>query len=137
MCQTTKVLKCRIKRLSSLTLSEGELISCLSRFVSEVSDEDDRLLVLPRLSALEGERDSLALKTAGYQWYQCNKTGTDKILRINPKNRYTVSESTGLGKVTTGCPFPRGSGDLIHRKCSNLTGNFALYPGLEVKIFTL
>ena len=81
-------------------LEIGELISCLSRFVSEVSDEDDRLLVLPRLSALEGERDSLALKTAGYQWYQCNKTGTDKILRINPKNRYTVSESTGLGKVT-------------------------------------
>ena len=26
-------------------------------------------------------------------------------------------------KMKPGCPFPRGSGDLIHRKCSKLTGN--------------
>ena len=64
-------------------LEIGELVSVLSRLVSEISDEDDRLLLSTRLAALEGERDSLALKTAGYQWYQANKTGTDKIIKIN------------------------------------------------------
>jgi hypothetical protein len=29
----------------------------------------------------------------------------------------------GAGVLHSGCPFPRGSGDLIRRKCSNLTGN--------------
>jgi hypothetical protein len=40
-------------------------VSVLSQLVSEWSDEDDRLLVSSRLSALEGERDSLSLKTDG------------------------------------------------------------------------
>ena len=80
-------------------LDIGELVSVLARLASEWSDEDDRLLESPRLAALDGERDSLSLKTDGYQWYQANKSGTDKIIRINPKDRYTVSESAKLGKV--------------------------------------
>ena len=50
---------------------------------------------------LEGEKDSLSLKTAGYHWFMQNKSGTDKIIRINPAGKYTVSESKefNLGKV--------------------------------------
>ena len=59
-------------------LEIGELVSVLSRLVSEWSEEDDRLLVSSRLSALKGERNSLSLKTDGYQWYIANKLGADQ-----------------------------------------------------------
>ena len=81
-------------------LEIGELLSVLARLVHEVSEEDDRLLVSSRLAVLHGERDSLSLRTGGFQWYQVNKTDSGKILRIDPKNKYTVSESFGLGEVT-------------------------------------
>ena len=83
-------------------LEIGELISVLARLVSEWSEEDDHLLHSSRLSALHGETNSLSLRTSGYQWYRANKLGTDKILRINPQGKYTVSESSefNLGKVT-------------------------------------
>jgi hypothetical protein len=35
-----------------------------------------------------------------------------------------------------GCPFPRGSGDLIRRKCSNLTGNLRT-KSCKINLFTL
>jgi hypothetical protein len=48
----------------------GELLSVLARLVHEVSEEDDRLLFSSRLDVLPGERDSLSLRTGGFQWYQ-------------------------------------------------------------------
>ena len=83
-------------------LEIGELVAVLARMVSEWSEEDDRLLESSRSAALEKERNSLSLKTDGYQWYKVNKKGSDKILRINPKDKYTVSKSSEflLGKVT-------------------------------------
>ena len=71
----------------------GDLLSILARLVTEVSLEDDHLLCSPRLAVLHGEKDSLSLKTGGYQWFQTNRTGTDKIIRVNPRHYYTVSES--------------------------------------------
>ena len=83
-------------------LEIGELVSVLVRLVSEWSEEDDHLLVSSRLSALHGERDSLSLRTDGFQWYQVNKLGAERIIRINPKNKYTVAESSEflLGQVS-------------------------------------
>ena len=82
-------------------LEIGELLSVLARLVTEWSEEDDHLLNSSRLSSLYGEPNSLSLRTSGYQWYRVNKVGTDKILRVNPKDKYTVSESSefNLGKV--------------------------------------
>ena len=71
----------------------GELVSVLARLVSEWADEDDILFISSRLAALHGERNSLSLKTDGFQWYQANKLGADKIIRINAKDKYIVSES--------------------------------------------
>ena len=34
--------------------------------------------------------------------------------------------------MKAGCPFPHGSGDLNHRKCSNLTGNLGQTVGKYV-----
>ena len=83
-------------------LEIGELVAVLARMVSEWSEEDDHLLESSRLAALQGETNSLSLKTDGYQWYKSNKTGSNNILRINAKDKYTVSESSEflLGKVT-------------------------------------
>ena len=75
-------------------LEIGELLSVLARLVSEWSEEDDHLLNSSRLAALYGELNSLSLRTSGYQWYRVNKVGTDKILRINPEGKYTVSDSS-------------------------------------------
>ena len=61
--------------------------------VKDWSEADDKLLESSRLAMLEGEKDSLSLKTAGYHWFMQNKSGTDKIIRINPAGKYTVSES--------------------------------------------
>ena len=79
----------------------GELVSVLHNLVKDWSEEDDKVLESSRLARLHGDKDSLALRTAGYQWYMMNHVGADKIIRINPKNRYTVSESSefNLGKV--------------------------------------
>ena len=68
--QTTKVLKGRIKRSSRAIPLWGDLLSILARLVTEVSEEDDHLLLSPRLAVLHGEKDSLSLKTGGYHWYQ-------------------------------------------------------------------
>ena len=83
-------------------LELGELVSVLHNLVKDWSEDDDKLLESSRLAVLHGQKDSLALRTAGYQWYRVNNVGADKIIRINPKDRYTVSESPefNLGKVT-------------------------------------
>ena len=82
-------------------LELGELISVMLDLVKDWSEADDKLLESSRLAMLEGEKDSLSLKTAGYHWFMQNKSGTDKIIRINPAGKYTVSESKefNLGKV--------------------------------------
>ena len=43
-----------------------------------------------------------------------------------------IAVNACVGECTAGCPFPRGSGDLIHRKCSNLTGNLGQKVGKHV-----
>ena len=55
-----------------------------------------------RLKCLTGEIKSLSLKTEGYQWFKSNQVKADRIIRINPKGKYTVSESPEfqLGPVT-------------------------------------
>ena len=50
-------------------LDIGELIPVLSRLVHEWSENDEKLLENSRLSLLDGEILSLALKTKGYQWF--------------------------------------------------------------------
>ena len=83
-------------------LELGELVSVLANLVTEWSEEDDKLLESSRIATLHGEKDSLSLRTNGYQWYKSNKMASDKGLRINPKEKYSVSESSEflLGKVT-------------------------------------
>lgn len=75
-------------------LDIGELVSVLARLVEEWSEVDDKLLESSRLSLLEGEKTSLALKTSGYQWFMKNKNKPDRIMKISPKNKYSVSAST-------------------------------------------
>ena len=53
-------------------LEIGDLVAVLARMVSEWSDEDDHLLESSRSAALEKQRNSLSLKTDGYQWYKVN-----------------------------------------------------------------
>jgi hypothetical protein len=45
------------------------------------------------------QKDSLKLRTEGYQWFRKNRNRL--MLKINPKGKYTVSESEEffLGKV--------------------------------------
>jgi hypothetical protein len=85
-------------------LELGELIGVLDTLVTEWSDESDHLLESSRLAALHGQKNSLKLRTDGYQYYLKNIKGSkDKILRINnPDGKYyTVSESSefDLGRV--------------------------------------
>ena len=80
-------------------LGIGELMNSMALMVKEWSEEDTKLLYNDRLSALEGEKDSLALKTDGYQFLQKNKKN---IIRIaNTKGKYIVAEDEQfqLGKA--------------------------------------
>ena len=62
-------------------LELGELIGVL---VTEWSDESDHLLESSRLAALHGQKNSLKLRTDGYQYYlKIIKGSKVKILRIN------------------------------------------------------
>ena len=72
-----------------------------SRMVHEWSLKDDCLLFSNRLSLLHNSIDGLKMRTEGYQWYQKNKLGSDKIICVHPWNKYTVTESLEfcLGKV--------------------------------------
>ena len=74
-------------------LDIGELFSVLLNMVKEWSEEDMKLLESPRTDALHGEIDSLRLKTDGYQWYKTNRNKSDRIIRINPGEKYSVNET--------------------------------------------
>lgn len=80
----------------------GEMFTVMKRMVEEWSEEDDSLIISSRLKCLTGEIKSLSLKTEGYQWFKSNQVKADRIIRINPKGKYTVSESPEfqLGSVT-------------------------------------
>ena len=84
-------------------LQLGEFIDVLANLGTEWSGEVNEILESSRLSGLHGQKDSLSLKTAGYQSFKSNKSGSDKILRINPRNYYTVTGSQEflLGQVTS------------------------------------
>ena len=68
-------------------LELGELVSVLHNLVKDWSEEDDKVLESSSLARLHGDKDSLALRTAGYQWYMMNHVGADKIIRILEKFR--------------------------------------------------
>ena len=74
-------------------LDMGELFNVLLNMVKEWSEEDQKLLEAGRTGALHGEKDSLSLKTEGYQWYKTNKSKSDRIIRINPGEKYSVNDS--------------------------------------------
>ena len=71
--------------------------------VREWSLKDDSLLYSSRLALLHQSPEGLKLRTEGYQWYQKNKLGPQKILCVNPRSKYTVTESPEfrLGVVKT------------------------------------
>ena len=74
-------------------LDLGELFNVLLNMVKEWSEEDHKLLDSARTEALHGEINSLRLKTEGYQWYKANQNKTERIIRINPGDKYSVNGS--------------------------------------------
>ena len=82
-------------------LELGELFAVMMRLVKEWSEDDDILLNNPRVAILHNDENALKMRTEGYQFYRKTKFDSDKILKINPKGKYTVSESEEflLGKV--------------------------------------
>ena len=80
----------------------GTFMNIVDRMVREWGDVDDSLLFGSRLQFLEKDRDGLKTKTQGYQWMLANKLRVaDRIVKVDPKGKYTVSESEefSLGKV--------------------------------------
>ena len=49
----------------------------------------------PRLALLEGEKNSLKLKTDAYQWFKKNHNKPERILKVGLAGKYTVSAGTG------------------------------------------
>ena len=83
-------------------LGMGEMFSVMLRMVEEWTEEDDPHLTTSRLTVLDGQSNSLNMKTAGFQWLKANQNKPGRILQINPAGKYTVSESSEfqLGKVS-------------------------------------
>ena len=82
----------------------------MANMVTEWSEEEDKILESPRIAGLHGEKNSLALRTAGSHCYSANKDGN--ILGINnPQGKYTVTESEEfkLGKVNANRRTPLSS----------------------------
>merc|ERR1719186_722300 len=82
-------------------LELGALFGVMLRLVKEWAEEEDILLTSSRLAILHNDINSLKMRTQGYQWFRQNKFGSDKVLKINPNGKYSVSESEEflLGKV--------------------------------------
>ena len=80
-------------------LELGALFGVMLRLVKEWAEEEDILLTSSRLAILHNDINSLKMRTQGYQWFRQNKFGSDKVLKINPKGKYSVSEEFLLGKV--------------------------------------
>ena len=77
----------------------GNFFDIVARMVKEWSQKPDNLLFEPRSAILFDPKEGLKLRTDGYQWAKENKTGLEKVIGINPSNKYTVSEAFELGKV--------------------------------------
>ena len=41
----------------------------------------------------------LKFRTERYHWFEQNKSGSDRIIKINPTGEYTISKQFDLGKV--------------------------------------
>ena len=66
---------------------------------------------------------------AGMIKYFLETAGHDKF---QPSHLTKLFRFHILSDLSTGCPFLRGSGDLIRRKCSNLTGNLDQKVGKHI-----
>ena len=79
----------------------GNFFNIVDRMVFEWSKKSDDILFQPRLNTLFDPKSGLKNRTQGYQWAQANKSGMEKMMAINPKNKYTISEALEfqLGKV--------------------------------------
>ena len=111
----------------------GTFMDIVSRMVKEWGEVDDSLLYGSRMDVLDTCKDGLKLKTEGYQWMKANKlNSSDKIVRVDPKGKYTISESSefNLGKVdklwvvaSSENPFPDTSLKRLAKQRINLRGN--------------
>lgn len=74
----------------------------VDRMIKEWGKVDDSLLFGKRMDYLFKTKSGLKLRTNGYQWMKQSKVkGTDKIIKVDPRGKYTVSESSefDLGMV--------------------------------------
>ena len=74
----------------------------VDRMVKEWGLVDDSLLFGSRMDFLFKEKSGLKLRTDGYQWMKQTKVkASDKIIKVDPRGKYTISESSEfkLGKV--------------------------------------
>ena len=79
----------------------GTFMNLVDRMVKEWSMVDDSLLFSDRMGLFK-DRSGLKMRTDGYQWMkQCKAKGSDTIIKVDPRGKYTVSESSefNLGKV--------------------------------------
>jgi hypothetical protein len=79
----------------------GIFIDIDRRMIREWGMEDDSLLFKTR-NAVLFEDGGLKLRTEGYQWFrQLKQRGTNKLIQVNPKGKYTLCESSEhmIGKV--------------------------------------
>ena len=69
--------------------------------ISEWNMEDDSLLYQSRLALLTTPPNGLKLRTEGYTWYRLHNNKPNRILKVAPRGKYTVSEDPQflLGKV--------------------------------------
>ena len=75
-------------------LDIGELFSVMINIVKKSGlRKMTSYMCLPSPDALNGEVNSLSFKTDGYQWYKMNKNKSDRIIRINPKDKYSLNGS--------------------------------------------
>ena len=77
----------------------GNFFDIVERMVNEWSKKSDDILFGPRRSMLFDPKIGLKLRTTWYQWAKANMTGCEKVLGINPSNKYTISEAFELVKV--------------------------------------
>ena len=77
----------------------GNFFDIVSRMVNEWSRKSDSLLNESRMAMVFDPKEGLKLRTEGYQWAKVNKIGMEKLISINPTNKYTVSEAFKLGPV--------------------------------------
>lgn len=77
-------------------------MNVVDRMIKEWGEVDDSLLFGSRMDLLFKDKSGLNLRTQGYQWMKLNKLRTtDKIVKVDPRGKYTISESSEfmLGKV--------------------------------------